>query len=50
MDNIEQQLIELEENLHKWFKEKWVRFGPDGKIRGQCARENQVKVSQNVVH
>ena len=28
----------LEENLHKWFKEKWVRFGPDGKIRGDCAR------------
>jgi hypothetical protein len=26
------------ENLHKWFKEKWVRFGPDGKIRGHCAR------------
>ena len=22
----------------KWFKEKWVRFGPDGKIRGACAR------------
>jgi hypothetical protein len=29
---------ELDENLHKWFKEKWVRFGPDGKIRGACAR------------
>ena len=29
---------ELEENLRKWFKEKWVRFGPDGKIRGACAR------------
>jgi hypothetical protein len=28
----------LEEDLHKWFKEKWVRFGPDGKIRGDCAR------------
>ena len=28
----------LDENLHKWFKEKWVRFGPDGKIRGACAR------------
>ena len=28
----------LEENLNKWFKEKWVRFGPDGKIRGACAR------------
>ena len=29
---------QLDENLHKWFKEKWVRFGPDGKIRGACAR------------
>jgi hypothetical protein len=29
---------ELDENLNKWFKEKWVRFGPDGKIRGDCAR------------
>jgi len=28
----------LIENLRKWFKEKWVRFGPDGKIRGSCAR------------
>jgi len=28
----------LEEDLHKWFKEKWVRFGPDGKIKGSCAR------------
>lgn len=30
--------IELAENLRDWFKEKWVRFGPDGKIRGDCAR------------
>jgi hypothetical protein len=29
------------ENLHKWFKEKWVRFGPDGKIRGDCARGSE---------
>lgn len=29
---------ELDENLRKWFREKWVRFGPDGKIRGACAR------------
>jgi hypothetical protein len=29
---------ELDEDLRKWFKEKWVRFGPDGKIRGDCAR------------
>ena len=28
----------IEEDLKKWFKEKWVRFGPDGKIRGDCAR------------
>lgn len=28
----------LDENLKQWFKEKWVRFGPDGKIRGDCAR------------
>ena len=28
----------IDENLHQWFKEKWVRFGPDGKIRGDCAR------------
>jgi len=29
---------EINEDLRKWFKEKWVRFGPDGKIRGDCAR------------
>jgi hypothetical protein len=28
----------VSENLKQWFKEKWVRFGPDGKIRGDCAR------------
>lgn len=28
----------ITEDLRKWFKEKWVRFGPDGKIRGACAR------------
>ena len=31
-------LEQIDENLRKWFKEKWVRFGPDGKIRGACAR------------
>lgn len=31
---------QLDENLRKWFKEKWVRFGPDGKIRGACARSD----------
>ena len=28
----------LNEDLKKWFNDKWVRFGPDGKIRGDCAR------------
>jgi len=28
----------VNENPRDWFKEKWVRFGPDGKIRGSCAR------------
>ena len=28
----------LNEDLKKWFKQKWVRFGPKGKIRGDCAR------------
>ncbi len=32
---------ELEEDLRKWFKQKWVRFGPDGKIRGDCARGSE---------
>jgi hypothetical protein len=32
---------EIEENLRDWFKQKWVRFGPDGKIRGDCARGSQ---------
>lgn len=31
---------DLEENLKKWFQQKWVRFGPDGKIRGDCARDS----------
>jgi hypothetical protein len=26
----------LDENLKKWFKQKWVRMGPGGKIRGSC--------------
>ena len=30
--------VQLEENLKKWFKEKWVRFNPQGKIMGPCAR------------
>jgi len=31
----------VDENLRKWFKDKWVRFGPDGKIRGDCARDSE---------
>jgi hypothetical protein len=27
---------ELGEDLRKWLKQKWVRIGPDGKIRGSC--------------
>jgi RNA polymerase sigma factor (sigma-70 family) len=36
-----QESDNLEENLRKWFKQKWVRFGPDGKIRGDCARGSE---------
>jgi hypothetical protein len=32
--------VELNENLRKWFKEKWVRFNPQGKIMGACARDD----------
>jgi len=28
----------ITESLKDWFKDKWVRFGTDGKIRGDCAR------------
>ena len=28
----------LDEDLRKWFREKWVRFNPQGKIMGPCAR------------
>jgi hypothetical protein len=31
----------MNENLRDWFKDKWVRFGPDGKIRGDCARGSE---------
>lgn len=32
---------QVDENLRDWFKDKWVRFGPDGKIRGDCARGSE---------
>jgi hypothetical protein len=33
----------LDEDLRKWFKQKWVRFGPDGRIRGACARGSEAE-------
>jgi hypothetical protein len=38
-ESTEDQAEVITEDLRKWFKDKWVRFGPDGKIRGDCARE-----------
>jgi len=29
----------LEEDLRKWFKQKWVRMDTKGNIKGHCARE-----------
>jgi len=29
----------LDEDLRKWFREKWVRFDTKGNIKGQCARD-----------
>ena len=26
----------IQEDLRNWLKQKWVRIGPDGKIRGSC--------------
>ena len=34
----QEEYDQLDENLKKWFSDKWVRFGPDGKIKGPCAR------------
>ena len=33
--------MDLHEDLKKWFKQKWVRFGPDGKIRGSCGGKSK---------
>jgi hypothetical protein len=38
---ITEEIRQLEENLRDWFKDQWVRFGPDGKIRGDCARGSE---------
>jgi len=39
--NKKTESLNLDEDLRKWFKQKWVRFGPDGKIRGACARGSE---------
>ena len=31
----------VNEDLRKWFRERWVRFGPDGRVRGDCARGSE---------
>ena len=41
---------ELEENLRDWFKDKWVRFGPDGKSAEIVLEEVQKKASPSVCH
>lgn len=40
-DQIPHTVNQVDENLRDWFREKWVRFGPDGKIRGDCARGSE---------
>ena len=40
---------EVNEDLRKWFKDKWVRFGPDGKVRGQCARNKSEGKTQMLI-
>lgn len=37
-DRMVPNCVPVEENLRDWFKEKWVRFNPQGKIMGPCAR------------
>ena len=38
------------EDLKKWFKEKWVRFNPQGKIMGPCARGSSKEGKPNACH
>ena len=40
-DQLPHATNQVDENLRDWFKQKWVRFGPDGKIRGDCARGSE---------
>lgn len=30
---------QIDEDLRKWFKQKWVRMDTKGNIKGQCARD-----------
>lgn len=32
-------MSQIQEDLRKWFKEKWVRFDTEGNIKGECARD-----------
>lgn len=32
-------MTDINEDLRKWFKEKWVRFDTKGNIKGECAKE-----------
>jgi len=40
-DQVPHATNQVDENLRNWFKQKWVRFGPDGRIRGDCARGSE---------
>ena len=40
-DQLPHATNQVDENLRNWFKQKWARFGPDGKIRGDCARGSE---------
>jgi len=37
--NIKEDDESIEEDLRKWFKQKWVRMDTKGNIKGDCARE-----------
>jgi hypothetical protein len=36
---VKEEKVEVEEDLRKWFKQKWVRMDTKGNIKGDCARE-----------
>ena len=41
---------DLDENLKKWFKDKWVRFGPDEKLEVIVQEVVVKKVNLNAFH